>query len=230
MIKINYLLKKDYSKILILFLSTLLVLAGCAPTLTRNFGFSPNTYATGGGGELTSVSVQDFEIIFATTLKYKNDPQETSSILKTKLQEQLLVRNLNPVTEGNAAYNLSGELHLSEKDSVNGWIVPSIIVGIGLYPIGLIIMCAFPATDLDYKTMTNMNLLHTDSGRVVLTKTTENNENISANSWQLNIKKPDSKINSTFVRNTERAIYEIADEISKAIMSDKEVCSIISEK
>ena len=61
-----------------------------------------------------------------------------------------------------------------------------------------------------------MNLLHTDSGRVVLTKTTENNENISANSWQLNIKKPDSKINSTFVRNTERAIYEIADEISKA--------------
>lgn len=71
---------KDYSKILILFLSLSLVLVGCAPT--RNFGFSQNTYATGGIGELTSVSVQDFEITFSSTLKYKNKPQETSSILK----------------------------------------------------------------------------------------------------------------------------------------------------
>ncbi|MBW2663121.1 MAG: hypothetical protein JRD93_14280 [Deltaproteobacteria bacterium] len=227
MTKFNQLIK-HYGKFIVLFVSTLLVLAGCAYPM-RNFGFSEISYTTGGGEEATSVSVQDFEIMLNSTIKSENNPQETNSMLKTRLQEQLLAMNLNPVTAGNAAYHLGGQLEVSEKRSSNGLIVPGAIFGIGLMPISLFFLPYIPWNDINYKTLTDINLLHVDSGKVILSKTIEKEDKIKASDREtFGVKAPSAKSNKALVRNIDRAIEEIADEISQAILEDKMASSVNS--
>ena len=219
-------LVKNHGKIFIIFLVTLLVLPSC--TVNRNIGFSGNVY-TAGVDRNNSVSIKDFDFDLKTSLKSDNFPEDAYPMLKKRLEEQLMAKHLNPVTEGEAAYKLRGKLYVREKDSINGWIVPFVIVGLGLFPIGLFISMAMPATDLDYKAETDINLVDTKSNRTILTKNIEKTQKISVNTYQANIKKPDSKTNYTLTRTIDTALMDIAQEVSQAIANDDGTFSSIVE-
>ena len=208
---------KRHGKPFVLFFSAWFILTGCAPT--RQFGFPSDTRSPTLEDNKT-VSIQDLDFHLNSSMRIKNTKEETSSMLKDRFMVCLANKNLSPVTEGDADYRLRGMFLISEKDSVNGWIVPGILVGVGLFPIGLFLMLAFPAGDYDYKTTADFTLMHTRSNREIISRIIEDKNHFSLNGYQTKIIKPNSKLNRTFRKVVDKTFSQTADEISAAIVND----------
>jgi hypothetical protein len=222
---------KSHNKVFVVFLVAFLALSGCAsaPPLKRNFAFTENVKTLYRLGKSATISLQGLDINHDSFAKrVANTKEEMSQMLKNRLGEHLKGAGLNPVMAGSAMYNMNGTLVVTEKEGINGWIVPGILViipfciGVITCPIGYFVANAFPATTITEKTTADINLIQATTNKSILTKSFEKTEKCWINGYQGDIVNPDSKTNSLFVQTIDEFFMDITKEVATVIATENE--------
>ena len=222
---------KSHNKVLVVFLVALLVLSGCASStpIKRNFAFTENVKTVYRTEKSATISLQGLDITHDSFAKrVANTKEDMSQLLKDRLGEHLKGAGLNPVMAGSSAYSLNGNLLVTEKDSINGWIVPALLIeiplciGIITCPIGLFTAMAFPASTRTEKATADINLIQSATNKSILKKSFEKDEKCYINGYQGDIVSPDSKTNSLFVQTIDDFFVDITKEVAGVIATENE--------
>ena len=204
-------------KPLIFFLIFLIILPAC--TIGRNIAFPPI-------GDLKSIENATTVAIIDFDLKMEIDNSEypetysddTYSVMRKRLEEQLMVNNLKTISKGEAEYDLTVKVKLEEHHDYNGYFGPALVTGICLFPLGVLIMPSFPYNDIFDKVIADVSLIEHGSNKILYSNKFEKKEKIRLSGYQVgNPTKANSKLNLTFANIADDVFIQISNEVSKIL-------------
>jgi hypothetical protein len=208
-------MKIKYHRLIVIWMLSIIVLGGCAPS--RQLVFSElQPHEIKSGANVVSLSGLSFELEIDNSEWKDNFEEGTKQRMRDQLTARLHEKGLRTTENGPASYSLKGRVVAKETLTHNPWAIPAWMITIGLMPIGPFIGSTMPMFDIAQQVVADIVVIELPANSEILVRQYNESINYTVNGFKYNIERGDRELAALEDRTMGKIAFDVEDAIERS--------------